>query len=405
MDEALSGADTQRSPEPGWYPDPVGRAAHRYWNGTEWTANTRGPAPVPAPGASGAAEPTAGRDLAVKLVPVPRPEPVEAKTASTPLVERTPVENTPVEDQSVGNAPGSSGPEASRAVEPESIAPRSVAPSLEQPVPVPATTVVPTTILPTTDQSAGRPAATELPGSQATGDQRSLFGVVTDQRSVAPQPESESGVPSPPIGDTSVPRQQSRPVRSSTPPPVAQDPAGGTGKGEGGSRRLASLLGALLIASAAFAGGLAVQRFVLDDSSSDAASTPTTLPPTTATPSTTTTEDTGETERLAAQLEAIEAELAVVTAERDEALATPDGETAALEAQIANLETHVDTMRSWFTTEILSDADAAFEAEIARACAADAEPTLDNTNYTNRMEPAGTHADIVAAALACRAGG
>ncbi|MDA3038467.1 MAG: hypothetical protein O3C27_02870 [Actinomycetota bacterium] len=93
-----------------------------------------------------------------------------------------------------------------------------------------------------------------------------------------------------------------------------------------------------------------------------------------------------------------------MVAERDEASAAvaAGGETAALEAQVANLETHVETMRRRSTTAILDAADAAFEAEVIRACAAEAEPTLDNTSYTDRMEPAGTHADIVAAALVCR---
>ncbi len=173
---------------------------------------------------------------------------------------------------------------------------------------------------------------------------------------------------------------------------------------EGGSHRLASVLGALLIASAAFAGGLAVQRFVLDDQSSQAVATPITQATTTTAPSTSTTD--GRAAETAAQLEALEAELALVVAERDEALAAAatGSDTAALEAQVANLQTHVDTMRGWFTTAILDAADAAFEAEVSRACAAEAEPTLDNTSYTNRMEPAGTHADIVAAALVCRAG-
>src|SRR5688500_10866251 len=36
-------------PEPGWYPDPSGQAAWRWWNGTEWTANASGPAGAATP--------------------------------------------------------------------------------------------------------------------------------------------------------------------------------------------------------------------------------------------------------------------------------------------------------------------------------------------------------------------
>lgn len=34
-------------PVPGWYPDPQGPPAERWWDGTAWTAHTRVPAPPP----------------------------------------------------------------------------------------------------------------------------------------------------------------------------------------------------------------------------------------------------------------------------------------------------------------------------------------------------------------------
>lgn len=44
-----SAAPPSPTPVPGWYPDPNGRALHRYWDGEAWTAHT---APtVPPPGA------------------------------------------------------------------------------------------------------------------------------------------------------------------------------------------------------------------------------------------------------------------------------------------------------------------------------------------------------------------
>jgi hypothetical protein len=36
------------APEPGWHPDPMKTAAHRWWDGQNWTEDTRGTAPAEA---------------------------------------------------------------------------------------------------------------------------------------------------------------------------------------------------------------------------------------------------------------------------------------------------------------------------------------------------------------------
>ncbi len=48
------GHDPSAQPPPGWFPDPHGHAAQRYWDGTRWTEHVSGPAPGTAPGGAGA---------------------------------------------------------------------------------------------------------------------------------------------------------------------------------------------------------------------------------------------------------------------------------------------------------------------------------------------------------------
>ncbi len=157
------------------------------------------------------------------------------------------------------------------------------------------------------------------------------------------------------------------------------------------------MLGGLAVALIAFVVGIAVDRTLLGsddvDQSITVASTTTTGPV-----SPTTTADSS------AAVEELETQLAALREESSAAVAEALAGNEVLTAQVANLTTHVEAMRTWFTAEVLARAQATFDAEVARACAAPEDPTLDNTRYVRGMEPAGTHVDVVNAAIDCRTG-
>lgn len=43
------GADADTPPPSGWYPDPYGEAAQRWWDGAQWTGDTQAEPPAPQP--------------------------------------------------------------------------------------------------------------------------------------------------------------------------------------------------------------------------------------------------------------------------------------------------------------------------------------------------------------------
>lgn len=60
FDTVIAMADSPITPPPGWFPDPWGFAAMRYWDGQRWTQSTHGAPPHPAPGYPSAALANAG---------------------------------------------------------------------------------------------------------------------------------------------------------------------------------------------------------------------------------------------------------------------------------------------------------------------------------------------------------
>ncbi|MFD5746770.1 DUF2510 domain-containing protein [Streptomyces sp. NPDC127033] len=58
------------TPPPGWYPDPNVPATERWWDGTVWTAHTRPPGAVPAPGGGAGTAPGGGRKRLITLLAV-----------------------------------------------------------------------------------------------------------------------------------------------------------------------------------------------------------------------------------------------------------------------------------------------------------------------------------------------
>lgn len=66
-----SGVTSQLLPPPGWYPDPSGEAASRWFDGREWTRHVSGVAPAP-------------------------PNPAEAALAPSPIANPVPVAASPV---------------------------------------------------------------------------------------------------------------------------------------------------------------------------------------------------------------------------------------------------------------------------------------------------------------------
>ena len=54
-----SGYDAPAAPPPGWYPDPYGPPALRWWDGAQWTPQTR---PLPQPEQAPQSPPTGAYD-------------------------------------------------------------------------------------------------------------------------------------------------------------------------------------------------------------------------------------------------------------------------------------------------------------------------------------------------------
>lgn len=196
---------------------------------------------------------------------------------------------------------------------------------------------------------------------------------------------------------------KSQPAAKATPskPSVAVD----TSAEPGSNKRwgaLAALAGLCLAA-----GGFLLGFLVGGGDSEDAASAPA---PTTEAVTTTIVQTDPEPAVVADQetldaLAAAEArveELEGDSSETAERIASLEGDVETLTDERDNEQAHNELLQSWFTADVLSRSQGSWDAEVARACALDSEPTIDDLNYGRRLEVVGTPADLLAAVQECR---
>ncbi len=328
---------------PGWYPDPTGRAAERFWNGRAWTENLKGPAPTKPEGKT------------PRLSVEPRPERVESEADKVPA---DPAIDGPVVDGVLVDSPAG-----------------GIADAVADAVPMTGRSV----------RSLSAGTVTEVAGN------RSLEERLAEARAFGQAPRFVAAEPEPePVADDlnriGSPRGGER--RRA---PWMLIAIGGVGLFLGGALLgvLAGTNGSSIDATSVEAAPPSnAENATADDDDAEADELRAELDAATAQVATL-TEDLEAQEAAAAALAGgLEADQAALT-EAEEAL--------------ANAIAHNELLQTWFTTEVRNRSQAIWDNEVARACAAAGpEPlTAADINYTRAMEVIGTEADAVAAANAC----
>ncbi len=213
--------------------------------------------------------------------------------------------------------------------------------------------------------------------------------------------------------------------------PVMADPVGSHASPDG--RRAPLWLGIAVAAVGLFVGGVAVGRLVdvAGDGSDMAVAAPEVAVAGTSAESTDSTggaDDAGGTDDTSGDavaeeqreaLAAVEADRDALEAELERVNALAEQSTAAeaeleealteLRAELDNSRSHNEILLTWFTSDVRGRSEAAWDGEVARACAAlsgqgRTEATTDDVVYGNWQELMGTEADLVAAVDECLAG-
>ncbi len=101
-----------------------------------------------------------------------------------------------------------------------------------------------------------------------------------------------------------------------------------------------------------------------------------------------------------ARVDELEADRETMAADLEAAQAATDDAVAVAD----NLAEHNELLQSWFTTQVISRSQGLWDREVARGCALEAPPTIEELSYTRDLEVIGTPADLFAAVEVCRAG-
>jgi hypothetical protein len=113
---------------------------------------------------------------------------------------------------------------------------------------------------------------------------------------------------------------------------------------------------------------------------------------------TATVEIQAELDSTSAELDSTSAELEAVSGDLDDATVAIGDLTVERDDALA----HNALLQTWFRPEVRARSDRDWNGEVTRACAAEDEPTLENTNYSRSMELVGTHNGLVQAIVECR---
>lgn len=405
---------------PGWYPDPRGEADQRFWNGREWTPNTR----VDVPAAQFIPASSTGSDEATAPV---APKRVAADAANGSGGNGSKTNGASVEKSSPETAsaePGRarifggplSGDTATKVATKTDLAKTELA-KTELAKTGPAKTdraneqvaKEPAEKEPAKQEPVAEPVS-EVRDAKSPTTANSLFGKTEESRAGTAKPTTARAALDPSgldpesrelteriDNDPLLHKTANRPTVAPVTPQATPPASGFMGKLVGSGLALL-LLGGLI--------GWAIGRSGNDDPvvSDDQASVATTAGDT-ATPSA--DETTDDTEAGASDVEADDAtaELQTTVDDLTSELEATGAEVDALTVERDNALEHNEILQTWFTADVRANSERAWDLGVQRACDADADPTIENTSYTRAMELIGTHADLVTAALVCRSEG
>ncbi|MFT7597390.1 MAG: hypothetical protein ACI8TP_000308 [Acidimicrobiales bacterium] len=382
-------------PFPGWYPDPLKLADERFWNGREWTGNSRGQhvedvAPATEPAAP-ASEPARSASTAVEQeVAASKPRIFgNSPAVGTDLA----IDSVPAVD-SIVRSPGSptlARPLPSRGTELTELAKRAAA---SQAAAAQAQAGSPTT-----------PTASFTPGPAASPP-------ATPTATPTPTPAA-TPTPTPPMPSVALSEDKALLVQTAdvdANPIIRTSVATPATPGPGGSSRL---LPAILGSLVALAVGLGIGWFLANSQNSTTDSVSGTTDAVSGTTDAVSATTDAQGTRVPATDGATGSTAAVVpspvpSADIDELEAMLVESEAAVDALTVardNEQAHNDLLQTWFTPEVRDRSERNWNAEVDRACSADAPPTIENTNYTRAMELMGTHTDLVNAVAVCKTDG
>ncbi len=366
---------------PGWYPDPRGEADQRFWNGREWTSNTRigvpaaqfipagsdGSGDVPAPAAPKRVEADASNG-SPSTGSEPNAASLENAATSTTLSE-------PGRARIFGSSPsGDTATKVATKTEPPKTEP--VAELQETAKKAPGSNSL---FAKTQESSSGT--------SKATGsDTRHASGLDPESRELTERIDN----------DPLLQKAASRPAVAPLPAQPATPASGMMGKLLG-SGLVLLLLGGLI--------GWAIGRGNDDNpvASNEEASVAATDESNAS--SDETVDDTDTLAMADTDADEATAELQTTVDDLTSELEETGAQVDAITAERDNALEHNEILQTWFTPEVRANSERAWDLGVQQACNAEADPTIENTSYTRAMELIGTHADLVTAALVCRSEG
>ncbi len=435
MNPSSSPNEPPSDPFPGWYPDPLRMADQRFWNGREWTGTTKRseepadhppdlvvravPEPPSSPGPSApdgdgnevddGASSTGGPGAEAPTSPSPERRPLfESVVARAPLTATSELESRPRIFGSVSAAKTVETP-AARPAPFQIRVPKPIPEPLDaDPERQPAATVQPAaSVQPAaTTQPVPVPVPLPTPGS----DPVVVHALGLDEGATDGKASLEDVLATMPGRGT----RSAQPVQADFGhvDPPGDGPMHPTPSPDGTTGRPSAAFWAILVVgllAALAVGFLAGRSSGGDASSSEIAATPISADAPEASTATQIDEDSP------AGNDAVDGQEALLQAEIDSLTSEREALSAELDAAVGSIEEitverddaldHNELMQTWFTAEVRDRSERDWNNEVDRACSADSEPTLDNTNHTRSMELMGTHEGLVRAVLECRAAG